>query len=289
MLKKRFLLFKLTCYLIFIIISLNFFYSYQFSNEIIDNFDKKSFSHENIFSQKINGCILILYSKKHLPLLFKLIRRIDLVFNSKYKYPYIILHSEEHSKHFKNKLTQYTNSKIEFGLIPKEHWSVPDWIDREKLNESIRKIGYSTEYRHMCRFKSGFFFRHELTLKYDYFMLVDSDSLFHCKLYDDPFKRFQNSEIKYGFALAQQEALWTIPTLWSTIRNWTKEYSIKINADNLGFISSNKGDTLNNKMCIFYLNFEMGDFSVFRNERYLQYFDYLDKSGGFFYERWVNL
>ena len=32
----------------------------------------------------------------------------------------------------------------------------------------------------------------------------------------------------------------------------------------------------------------MADFSVFRDENFMSYYNYLDKSGGFFYERWVN-
>ena len=33
-------------------------------------------------------------------------------------------------------------------------------------------------------------------------------------------------------------------------------------------------------------NFEIGSFELFRNDLYQQYFEHLDKAGGFFYERW---
>jgi alpha 1,2-mannosyltransferase len=33
-------------------------------------------------------------------------------------------------------------------------------------------------------------------------------------------------------------------------------------------------------------NFEIGDLRWFRSKEYNDYFDYLDKAGGFFYERW---
>ena len=119
----------------------------------------------------------------------------------------------------------------------------------------------------------GFFFRHELTLKYDYFMMIDSDSLFHCKLNEDPFEKFRNSEMKYGFILAIPEYDLTIPTLWNTVKNWTEQFSINLKAKNLNFVSDDNGKSLNKKLCIFYSNFGIGDFSVFRNESYLQYFD----------------
>ena len=29
-----------------------------------------------------------------------------------------------------------TDSKVEFGLIPKEHWNQPDWIDEGKASKA---------------------------------------------------------------------------------------------------------------------------------------------------------
>lgn len=36
----------------------------------------------------------------------------------------------------------------------------------------------------------------------------------------------------------------------------------------------------------FWSNFELADFSFFRSKKYQDYFEYLDRAGGFFYERW---
>jgi alpha 1,2-mannosyltransferase len=36
----------------------------------------------------------------------------------------------------------------------------------------------------------------------------------------------------------------------------------------------------------FWSNFEIGDMRFFRSKVYQDYFNYLDRSGGFFYERW---
>eukprot|EP01135_Chromosphaera_perkinsii_P002531 Nk52_evm47s224 gene=Nk52_evmTU47s224 len=38
--------------------------------------------------------------------------------------------------------------------------------------------------------------------------------------------------------------------------------------------------------CHFWTNMEIGDLNFFRGEKYQAYFDHLEKSGGFFYERW---
>ena len=58
-------------------------------------------------------------------------------------------------------------------------------------------------------------------------------------------------------------------------------------ADNsLRFISNSGGRMLDENLCTFFNNFEIAAFSVFRDPNYVSYFEYLDKSGGFYYERW---
>ena len=39
-------------------------------------------------------------------------------------------------------------------------------------------------------------------------------------------------------------------------------------------------------LCHFWSNFEIADLNFFRSDTYLEYFNHLDKAGGFFYERW---
>lgn len=63
-----------------------------------------------------------------------------------------------------------------------------------------------------------------------------------------------------------------------------KEHPEYIPKNNLlNFISDNGGETYN--LCHFWSNFEIGDLNFLRSPEYTAYFDYLDKAGGFFYER----
>lgn len=46
----------------------------------------------------------------------------------------------------------------QLGIIPKEHWSYPPWIDVEKADQARQRMadqgvlyGDSLSYRHMCR------------------------------------------------------------------------------------------------------------------------------------------
>ena len=241
---------------------------------------------------KINACIIVLVRNKDLNNLIRLIKQVDLAFNMKFNYPYVIFNDEEFDDKFKNNLQENTNSKIELASIDKQFWSLPHWIDKKKLNESIKKFGKNVNYRHMCRFYSGFFFRHAITLKYDYFMRLDSDSaMFEIHELEDPFEKLIYDGIGYGFLLANEQPLLTMPTLWNTVKQWANASNIIFNSsksNGLSLITDDNGKTLNKDLCIFYNNFEMGDFSFFRSQAYLDYFDYLDKTGGFYYERWVK-
>ncbi|KAJ2676023.1 hypothetical protein GGI25_003757 [Coemansia spiralis] len=49
------------------------------------------------------------------------------------------------------------------------------------------------------------------------------------------------------------------------------------------FVTDDKGGYTR---CHFWSNFEIGSLDFLRSEQYMSYFDYLDRAGGFFYERW---
>jgi len=208
-------------------------------------------NHEHLLFKKIpkaNACIIALVRNQDLKIFTRTISLFEKHFNNRFNYPYILFSNENFTVNFTSEISKYTKSKIEFAVIAKEQWSVPKWINLTMLNKSMETIGFPISYRHMCRFFSGFFFRHKLT-----------------------------------------EARQTIPTLWNTIKLWTTKNSLRINEQNkpIKFISNDNGYSLMNTDCIFYNNFEIAKFSLFRNADYIDYFEHLDNSGGFYYERWV--
>ena len=65
------------------------------------------------------------------------------------------------------------------ALVPKEHWSLPEWIDEERAKKAREDMeqrniiyGGSLPYRHMCRFQSGFFWRQPVLDEYDWYWRV---------------------------------------------------------------------------------------------------------------------
>lgn len=153
--------------------------------------------------------------------------------------------------------------------------------------QAQRKIIYgdSTTYRHMCRYESGFFFRHELLLDYEYYWRVEPSVELFCDVNYDVFRFMAENDKKYGFVLSLYEYVETIPTLWDSVKNFTKEHPEYIHKNNaMGFLSDDNGDTYNH--CHYWSNFEVGNLDFWRSKEYMDFFEKLDKDGGFFYERW---
>ncbi|KAJ2464842.1 alpha 1,2-mannosyltransferase 2.4.1, partial [Coemansia sp. RSA 2320] len=176
--------------------------------------------------------------------------------------------------------------------IPSEHWSYPDFINQtyaQECRQNLEKQGVfyalSESYRHMCRFNSGFFFRHPLLDELDWYWRLEPDVEYSCDIDYDPFLYMSRRGIKYGYTIALHEYPETIPNLWATAKDFISLQPEFIrHANGMQWLSDDGGATYNG--CHFWSNFEIGSLNFFRSKEYLAYFDYLDRAGGFFYERW---
>ena len=261
------------------------------------NLPSPAVSTRNTTSTKINACILVLVRNEELHDLIETIRQLDAKFNHKYNYPYVLFNNQEFSEHFRANIVKHTNSLVEFGKIAAEHWDVPDWIDRHRLRKALAYYamrpeytkGHMLSYHQMIRFFSGFFYRHNLTLKYDYYMRIDQKLDFPCHFDADPFALLANRAKLYGFIIAAHETPITVPTLWPTVLNWltdTERQSFLTASKAVRFLTNGSMTALRDRQCSFWTNFEVAAFSIFRSKTYANYFEYLDRRGGFFYERW---
>jgi alpha 1,2-mannosyltransferase len=220
------------------------------------------------------------------------IRQVEDRFNRQYHYDWVFLNDADFDETFKKVTTSLVSGNTKYGRIPSEHWSFPDWIDvekaakvRQEMHEKKIIYGDSVSYRHMCRYESGFFFRHELMLDYEWYWRVEPSVELFCDIAYDPFKYMADNNKKYSFVLSLYEYAETIPTLWDSVKKFMKEHPQHIAENNtLAFISDDGGASYNH--CHFWSNFEIGNLNWFRSRKYLDYFESLDKDGGFFYERW---
>lgn len=240
---------------------------------------------------KAKAAIVILARNSDIEGLNKTIPQFESTFNGKYQYPYVFLNDVPFNENFKVAMKRLSKAEMKFGTIPHEHWSYPSWINQTKAAEvrmdmKRRNIIYgdSLPYRHMCRYNSGFFYRHPLLKEFDYYWRVEPWVEFYCKVNYDPFLFMKENDKKYGFVIMLPEYIETVPTLWNTVKNFMKENEELVNKENCLRMFDDGTETYN--LCHFWSNFEIGDLNFFRGEQYTKYFDYLDKAGGFFYERW---
>ncbi|KAK2460494.1 hypothetical protein APHAL10511_007500 [Amanita phalloides] len=242
--------------------------------------------------RRSNATFVILARNGDLDGTVRSIREMEDRFNKYYGYPYVLLNEEPFSDEFKKRVSVLTNSKVEFGQIPHDHWYQPVWIDegkasagRKKMEEDNIIYGGSVPYRNMCRFNSGFFFKHDLLQKYRWYWRIEPDVHFHCDISFDPFLFMEDNNKIYSFTITMYEFEKTIPTLWGHVKQFIKDHRHYIADGNaINFLSDDGGNKFN--LCHFWSNFEIADMDFWRGPAYAAFFDYLEEQGGFYYERW---
>lgn len=311
--------------------------------------------------KRANAALVILARNSEVKQVIKSMKSMERHFNQWFNYPWVFLNDEPFSKEFKKSVSKYTSSKIEFGTIPKKKWNFSDKIDKDELHEHIanqgdRRIMYgnSESYHKMCRFFSGYFYKHELVKKRDWYWRVEPDVEFFCDLTYDPFIEMEKHNKKYGFNVLIGELYYTIPGLFKETRSFIRKHGVllgnawslfikdykyavgknaanydglKSKADILQAIEENitvkkflsmkektdeqiskydlllldlvveksrkkpelyedRFDLEEYNMCHFWSNFEIARTDLFNSPAYEAYFEHLEKSGGFYKERW---
>lgn len=95
----------------------------------------------------------------------------------------------------------------------------------------------------------------------------------------------RDNKMKYGFNMNILDDARSFPSLWSRTRSFINAHPELIHpeADLDWLLDPHNGGDYNN--CQFFSNFEVGDLNYFRGEANERYFHWLDRGGGFFYER----
>ncbi|ORZ24451.1 nucleotide-diphospho-sugar transferase [Absidia repens] len=241
---------------------------------------------------RVKAAFVILARNSNLDGVRQSMRQMEDRFNKKFNYPYVFLNDDEFTDDFKELTSAMTNSRTLYGKIDPSHWGYPPFIDQQRAADTRKKManiiyGGSESYRHMCRYQSGFFFRHPLLDEFEYYWRVEPDISYYCDVDYDVFQMMKDNDYKYGWTISLTEYEETIPTLWQT----TKEFMAKYPEHLTSGPSSLRGwltddDYENYNGCHFWSNFEIGSLEFLRSKKYLDYFNHLDHSGGFFYERW---
>lgn len=117
-----------------------------------------------------------------------------------------------------------------------------------------------------------------------------------CDVNYDPFTFMRESGKVYGWVISMYDFVLTIPTLFDETKAFVAANPDLIANDNsLGWIVDGANGTQAREqgvvkgeynLCHFWSNFEIASLDFYRSDTYRRYFDHLDKTGGFFYERW---
>ncbi|KAL9715162.1 hypothetical protein Ac2012v2_001823 [Leucoagaricus gongylophorus] len=240
--------------------------------------------------RKANAAIVILARNTDLKGVVTSMKQMEDRFNKKFGYDYVFLNDQPFEEKFKQRIEELTDATVKYGIIPKEDWYQPDWIDEERAKAARQDMvnhnviyGGSVPYRNMCRFNSGFFYRQEILKPYRYYWRVEPDVNFFCDIDYDPFLIMQDQNKVYGFTISLYEYESTIPSLWGVVKDFIQDNPDLIAQGNsMQFLSDDNGHTYNR--CHFWSNFEIGDLDFWRGEAYSKFFDFLDERGGFYYE-----
>eukprot|EP00760_Papus_ankaliazontas_P038948 PhM_4_TR9432/c0_g1_i1/m.60109/K10967/KTR1_3; alpha 1,2-mannosyltransferase len=238
---------------------------------------------------RVRGVIVVLCRNSDLEEMIETIGHFEANFNAQYGYPWVFLNNQRWSDTFVSSIRTLLGDKAVFGTVPEEHWAVPAHVNRTYFKDRLRynkargvMYGGSTSYRQMCRYYSGFFFLHPLLKDYDFYWRVEPGTQLLCNVTYDPFELMQRQNKHYGFVLALQEIRLTVPSLWRATLEFMIAQKVKP-ADTLQMFMIENGRY---NLCHFWSNFEVGSFTFLRSPQYRAFFNHLDESGGFFYERW---
>ncbi|ELR04211.1 hypothetical protein GMDG_06626 [Pseudogymnoascus destructans 20631-21] len=257
------------------------------------------------------------------------LKSIERHFNRWYHYLYVFLNDGDFNSTFKETVQNHTSSSVEFGKIDSSMWGFPDWIDPRVAKEGIAKQGDAAimyggmeSYHSMCRYYSGFFYKHELLQNYEWYWRLELEIKYFCDITYDPFQKMIENNKTYGFTIAVKELKETVPNIFRYASAYMRTNNIKskrlwemfVEPDLEGPKKKRPEDTLGYKppipepilrkgsslpdvdpeamegekynMCHFWSNFEIASLSWFRSEEYEDFFQMMDRSGGFWMERW---
>ena len=123
------------------------------------------------------------------------IRQVEDRFNHAYSYDWVFLNDADFDDTFIKVTTALTSGKPAMARSTPRTGASPTSSTRRKRAKCARtctsarsSMEIVISYRHMCRYESGFFFRHELLLEYEWYWRVEPSIELFCDIAYDPFR-----------------------------------------------------------------------------------------------------
>ncbi|KAJ5433080.1 uncharacterized protein N7458_012236 [Penicillium daleae] len=191
-----------------------------------------------------------------------------------------------------------------------------------KQGDAAIMYGGMESYHHMCRFYSGHFYKHPLLMKYEWYWRLEPEIKYFCDITYDPFIEMAKANKTYGFTIAVKELRETVPNIFRYAAAYKRKNNLKSKGlwemflerpaeeetppegekkqeklpdeilltepgdKNLDDIDPEAMEGESYNMCHFWSNFEIARLDWFRSKAYEDFFNMMDRSGGFWNERW---
>lgn len=130
---------------------------------------------------------------------------------------------------------------------------------------------FTLGYRHMCRFFAGEVFKRPELAEFDYVIRLDTDSFILGPLLY-PIEQMVKANAVYGYRLVNEDHESCYRGFYNTVSNFCYTHGVRM-------IPVTEGT-------VFYTNFEVYKMERFRVGVYQDFYNYLDRTGGFFTSRW---
>lgn len=251
-------------------------------------------------SDRVDATLLALVRNEEVDDMVQSMVDLERTWNHKFNYPWTFFNDVPFTEEFKTKTQAVTSAKCSYEIIPDEHWEKPSWIDDATFQTSAKileskGVQYASKmsYHQMCRWNSGLFYKHPALADTRYYWRVEPNVHFFCDVDYDVFAYMQDNNKTYGFTINLYDDPKTLPTLWPETVKFIADHPEHLAEGNaMKWVTDDVHRPQNNlqaqgySTCHFWSNFEVGDMDWFRGKAYEDYFEHLDKAGGFFYERW---
>ncbi|KAF2095802.1 glycosyltransferase family 15 protein [Rhizodiscina lignyota] len=268
--------------------------------EPLQRVDGDNYAPDNPKSARRNATLLSLVRNSELEDMLMSMRDLERTFNSKFNYPWLFLNDKPFTQDFMDAIRKETKAEVRFEQVPKEHWEVPPWINNDLYLESVQlllsqNVQYMSKvsYHQMCRWNSGFFYKHPALLNTRYYWRVEPHVHFFCDIDYDVFAWMEDHNKTYGFTVNIYDSPESVQGLWPETQKFMAEHKEWLAPNNaIKWLQDNEVRPDNHRVangystCHFWSNFEIGDMDFWRGPAYEAYFNHLDRAGGFFYERW---
>ncbi|KAI9020844.1 nucleotide-diphospho-sugar transferase [Phycomyces nitens] len=238
-------------------------------------------------------------------------RDIELRFNKAHGYPWVIMSERPFTPIFRKWIKASAQSPVYFGQALSDEWNEPIWINT-KIAEKVavkmanKKVahGESMSWRKMTRYNAGFLAHHPLLKDTEFYWKVQPGARYQCNIDGDPFEMMKRDDKKLAFALTGYESESTMQNFWRVVRTYIEKNKESILPSNQTIypwiLDRNIPDetyafALQGQMgeywgefneCVVWNNFMIVSLEFLRSKPYTMFFHHMDKTGGFFYERW---